>query len=63
MLLHGLHHGVLLSVDEALQHDPHGHVDVILTDELPQMHLGVRLRDPDHALDVPAEKKVRKCLN
>ena len=58
VLLHGLHHRVLLSVDEALQHDPHGHVDVVLTDKLPQVHLGVRLGHPDHALNVPGGLKM-----
>ena len=53
VLLHGLHDGVLLRVDEGLQHHSHGHVDVILGHELSQVHLGVTLGDPDHALDVP----------
>ena len=52
VLLHVLHYRVLLGVNEALEHDPHGHVDIILADKLPQMHLCMRLCNPDHALDV-----------
>ena len=53
ILLHRLHDGVLLRVDEALQHNPHGHVHIVLAHKLPQMHLGVRLSYPYHAFDVP----------
>ena len=48
-----LDYGVLLRVDEGLEDDPDGHVDVVLVHVLPQVHLGVGLRQPDHALDVP----------
>ena len=52
-LLHGLHDGVLLRVDEALEHHSDGHVHVVLAHPLPQVHLGVGLGDSDHALYVP----------
>ena len=48
-----LDYGVLLRVDEGLEDDPDGHVDVVLVHVLAQVHLGVGLRQPDHALDVP----------
>ena len=44
---------VLLRVDEGLEDDPDGHVDVVLVHVLPQVHLGVGFRQADHALDVP----------
>merc|ERR1719151_582170 len=50
--LHVLHHAVLLGVNERLEHDTHGHVDVVLRHKLSQVHLGVGLCHPDHALDV-----------
>ena len=56
VLPHRLHDWVLLGVDEALQHDPHGHVDIVLAHKLPQMHLGVSLSYSDHAFDVPENK-------
>lgn len=51
-LPHAPHDAELLCVDEALQHDPNGHVDVILHYVVPQVHLGVSLRHADHGLDV-----------
>lgn len=51
-LPHTPHDAELLCVDEALQHDPDGHVDVILQHVVPQMHLGVSLRHADHGLDM-----------
>ena len=48
-----LDYGVLLRVDEGLEDDPDGHVDVVLVHVLAQVHLGVGLRQTDHALDVP----------
>ena len=59
ILLHRLHDGVLLSVDEALQHNPHGHVNIVLAHKLPQMHLGMRLSYPNHAFDVPRGENIK----
>ena len=50
---HAPHDAVLLRVDEALQHDADGHVDVVLLYVVPQVHLGVGLGHADHGLDVP----------
>lgn len=51
-LPHAPHDAELLRVDEALQHDPDGHVDVVLQHVVPQVHLGVGLGHADHGLDV-----------
>lgn len=51
-LPHAPHDAELLRVDEALQHDPDGHVHVVLQDIVPQMHLCVSLGHADHGLDV-----------
>lgn len=51
-LPHAPHDAELLRVDEALQHHPDGHVDVVLQHVVPQVHLGVSLRHADHRLDV-----------
>lgn len=51
-LPHAPHHAELLCVDEALQHDPDGHVDVVLQYIVPQVHFGVSLRHADHGLNV-----------
>lgn len=51
-LPHTPHDTELLCVDEALQHDPDGHVDVILQHIVPQMHLGMSLRHADHGLNM-----------
>lgn len=52
-LAHAPHDAELLRVDEALQHHPDGHVDVVLHHVIPQVHAGVSLGHPDHGLDVP----------
>lgn len=51
-LPHAPHDAELLCVDEALQHHPDGHVDVVLQNVVPQVHLGVCLGHADHRLDV-----------
>lgn len=51
-LPHAPHDAELLRVDEALQHHPDGHVDVVLQHVVPQVHLGVGLGHADHGLDV-----------
>lgn len=52
-LAHAPHDAELLGVDEALQHHPDGHVDIILHHVVAQVHAGVRLGHADHGLDVP----------
>jgi hypothetical protein len=49
---HVLHDRELLGVDEALQRDADGHVDVVLTDVVPEVHASVGLGDADHAFNV-----------
>lgn len=51
-LSHAPHDAELLRVDEALQHHPDGHIDIVLQDVVPQVHLGVGLGHADHGLDV-----------
>lgn len=51
-LPHAPHDAELLRVDEAFQHHPDGHVDVVLQNIVPQVHLGVGLSHADHRLDV-----------
>ena len=51
-LPHAAHDAVLLGGDEALQHDPDGHVDVVLVDVVTQVHPCMGLRHSDHGLDV-----------
>lgn len=51
-LPHAPHDAELLRVNEALQHHPDGHVDVVLQNVVPQVHLGVGLGHADHGLDV-----------
>lgn len=51
-LPHAPHDAELLRVDEALQHDPDGHVDIVLQHVVPQVHLGVGLGHADHGLDM-----------
>lgn len=51
-LSHAPHDAELLCVYEALQHDPNGHVDVILQHIVPQVHLGMGLRHTNHGFNV-----------
>ena len=51
-LPHAPHDAELLCVDEALQHDSDGHVDIILTHIVPQVHLCMCLCHADHGLNV-----------
>lgn len=51
-LPHTPHYAELLCVDEALQHDPDGHVDIILQYVVPQVHFGMSLSHADHGLYV-----------
>lgn len=51
-LAHAPHDTELLRVDEALQHHPDGHVDVIFHHIVPQVHAGMSLSHPDHGLNV-----------
>lgn len=51
-LAHAPHDAELLRVNEALQHHPDGHVDVIFHHIVPQVHAGVSLGHPDHGLNV-----------
>ena len=51
-LPHVPRHGELLRVDEALQHHPDRHVDVVFGHVLSQVHLGMRLGHADHRLDM-----------
>ena len=51
-LAHVPHDGVLLRVNEALQHDSNGHVHVVAVNVLPQVHACVSLGDADDRLYV-----------
>lgn len=51
-LAHAPHDAELLRVDEALQHHPDGHIDIVLHHIVPQVHAGVSLGHADHGLDV-----------
>ena len=51
-LSHASHDAEFLRADEALQHDPDGHVDVVVVDVVAQVHLRMRFRHADHRLDV-----------
>lgn len=51
-LPHAPHYTELLCVDEALQHDPDGHIDIILQYVVPQVHFGMSLGHADHGLYV-----------
>ena len=51
-LSHVPHDGILLCVDEALEHNSYGHVDVITVNVLPQVHSSVSLGDPDDRFNV-----------
>lgn len=51
-LSHGLHDGELLSVDEGLEDEAEGGVDVIVGDVLTQVETGVGLSETHHRLDV-----------
>lgn len=51
-LPHAPHDAELLRVNEALQHDPDGHVDVVLQHVVPQVHLSMGLSHADHGLNM-----------
>ena len=51
-LSHASHDAEFLRADETLQHDPDGHVDVVVIDVVAQVHLRVCLGHADHRLDV-----------
>lgn len=51
-LSHVPHDSIFLCVNEALQHDSDGHVDVITVHILPQVHSGMRFSNTDYGLNV-----------
>lgn len=62
-LAHAPHDAELLCVDEALQHHPDGHVDIVLHHVIAQVHAGVRLGHADHGFDVPhRDGDAARCL-
>ena len=51
-LSHAAHDAELLCSDEALQHNPDGHVDVILVYVVTKMHASMSLSHANHGLNV-----------